>query len=178
MILREATIKYKGYDPDLLTKGSHKRICISCDICGRVKYIAFCQYKNTCRNCLYKSGEDHSWYGRKHTNKSKQKISNTKTGIKLSKEHKNKISKSLIGNKRTLGYKHSKETKKRMSESSKGVIFTKEHREKISKALIKHHYIYDHNDLTKYTMLITRKQHGRIHANMKKMGIKVPHINL
>lgn len=31
MILKQATIKYTGYDPDELSHGSHKRICGSCD---------------------------------------------------------------------------------------------------------------------------------------------------
>ena len=43
--------------------------------------------------------------------------------------------------------------------------------------ILKHHYIYDHNDLSKYTIEMTRSQHGRHHRNMRLLGIKVPHIN-
>lgn len=43
--------------------------------------------------------------------------------------------------------------------------------------ILKHHHIYDHNDLSKYTIEITRSEHGRLHRNMKFLGIKVPHIN-
>jgi group I intron endonuclease len=72
----------------------------------------------------------------------------------LSDEHKINISKSLIGNKRALGFKHSNETKdkmskshtgrkhsketiNKMSESKKGYIVSDETRRKISESLRK-----------------------------------------
>jgi hypothetical protein len=36
MINREATIRYKGYDPDDLKPRSRKRVCMICDDCGRI----------------------------------------------------------------------------------------------------------------------------------------------
>jgi len=50
----------------------------------------------------------------------KNKLREFHTGKKLSKETKNKISKSLIGNKRNLGKKHSEETKNKISNKLKG----------------------------------------------------------
>ena len=44
--------------------------------------------------------------------------------------------------------------------------------------IVKHHYIYDHSDLSKYTMKITRAKHTQIHHWMRKAGIEVPHINI
>lgn len=44
--------------------------------------------------------------------------------------------------------------------------------------LVDHHYIYDHSDLSKYTMKVTRKKHTLIHHWMRKAGIKIPHINI
>ena len=41
-----------------------------------------------------------------------------------------------------------------------------------------HHYIYDHSDLSKYTMEITRSRHSKLHLNMWKSGIESPHINI
>lgn len=85
MILRNATIKYKGYDPLTLSKGSHKRVCISCDECGRVRWVEFKTKKfNICQSCahigikpsketLLKKSE--SAKGRKHSNETKAKIS-------------------------------------------------------------------------------------------------------
>ena len=43
-------------------------------------------------------------------------------GCKLSEEHKAKVSKSLVGNKRCKGYKHTLETRKKMSVSRKGEL--------------------------------------------------------
>ena len=43
--------------------------------------------------------------------------------------------------------------------------------------LVDHHYIYDHSDLSKYTMKVTRSKHAQIHAWTRKAGIVVPHIN-
>lgn len=54
MILREATIKYSGNDPNILKSKSHKRICVSCDICGRVRWVEFYQYRNLCLSCKQK----------------------------------------------------------------------------------------------------------------------------
>lgn len=44
--------------------------------------------------------------------------------------------------------------------------------------IIKHHYIYDNNDLSKYTTEMTRSNHAILHWNMRKSGIEVPHINI
>ena len=49
----------------------------------------------------------------------KIKISKANKGKKLSNEHKNKISKSLEGNKRNLGKYHTEETKRKISEAIK-----------------------------------------------------------
>jgi len=43
--------------------------------------------------------------------------------------------------------------------------------------IVKHHYIYDHNELLKYTTEMTRSKHAKIHAAMRKEEIVVPHIN-
>ena len=66
MILKEATIKYKGYNPDDLKLHSGKRICCSCDICGRVRWIAFNQYRNLCTGC--------SKIGSKRSKETRQKM--------------------------------------------------------------------------------------------------------
>lgn len=48
------------------------------------------------------SGKNNSFYGRKHTKESKQKMREAKIGKKLSQEHKNKISKKLKGRRHSL----------------------------------------------------------------------------
>ena len=63
MILQNATIQYKGYDPNDLSKGSNKCVCCSCDRCGRVRYTGFKDYSNLCKLCSC-SGKNNSMYGR------------------------------------------------------------------------------------------------------------------
>ena len=41
-----------------------------------------------------------------------------------------------------------------------------------------HHYIYDFNDLTKYTIEVTRGEHTTIHHNLRRAGLQVPCINI
>lgn len=82
-------------------------------------------------------GELNGFYGKKHSNESKQKMSLIKRGKKFTEEHKMKISESNKGKKRT------EETKKRISDSLKGEkhhLWGKHHSEetklKMSKAMI------------------------------------------
>jgi len=53
----------------------------------------------------------------KHTEESKEKLRQFRTGMKLSEEHKRKIGEAGLGNKRCLGYKHTEETKEKVSKS-------------------------------------------------------------
>ena len=62
MILREATIQYKGYDPYTLSHGSGKKICCSCDNCGRVRWVRKQSYHKLCHKCSIKRGNEHSLY--------------------------------------------------------------------------------------------------------------------
>ena len=77
-------------------------------------------------------GEKNHFFGKNHTSVTKIKMSGRVTseaikikiskankGKKLSNEHKNKISKSLEGNKRNLGKYHTEETKRKISEAIK-----------------------------------------------------------
>jgi hypothetical protein len=100
MILREATILYKGYDPLKLTKGSHKRICCSCNSCGKVRYTEFRIYSDLCQKCT-NSIKNKSLKMRKITSQSKLNISR-------SKETRKKISNSMLGIKHTIKRKKNK----------------------------------------------------------------------
>ena len=51
MILRNATIKYKGYDPEDLKPKSKKRVCVSCDKCGRVRWVSKSDSHHLCKVC-------------------------------------------------------------------------------------------------------------------------------
>lgn len=86
MILIDATIKYKGYSPLDLSKGSHKRICVSCDGCGRVRYIGFKDYNNVCASCSQIGKKNHR-YDIKVSNETRKKMSQSQ--LIISKHGKN-----------------------------------------------------------------------------------------
>ena len=96
MILIDATIKYKGYSPLALTKGSAKRICVSCDNCGRVRWVEFKSYRSLCRICCQigiQANENHWNYGKHWSKEVKDKMSKSSEGKKfIPKIVKNKMS--------------------------------------------------------------------------------------
>lgn len=55
MIHREATIKYKRYDPDDLLPHSMKRVCMICEDCGRVRWGSKDSYRDLCLQCAMKN---------------------------------------------------------------------------------------------------------------------------
>ena len=84
MILRNATIQYKGYDPDDLSYGSAKRICCACNNCGRVRWVIKYQYRDLCLIC--------SSIGKHHTAEAKRKIGLSNIGRIVSEKTKIKMS--------------------------------------------------------------------------------------
>ena len=58
--------------------------------------------------------------GKVVSNETRKKLSKALKGRKLSKEWRENIGKALLGNKRALGYRHTEEAKKKISEASKG----------------------------------------------------------
>lgn len=80
MILREATIKYAGYDPNNLTSSSAKRVCCVCDECGRVRWAGKAWYNDLCHKCAC------------NTDKFKKASRDRQLGHKASKETRNRMS--------------------------------------------------------------------------------------
>lgn len=126
----------------------------------------------------------HNMQGKHHTQKSKEKMSKTKTGIPKpprSPEHCAAMSAAQ------KDVPHTSEAQIAADEAKRGVPYSPERCAAISKGcekmlggndIVNRHYIYDHSDLTKYTMKMTRSRHQRLHRLMQKSGIKVPHINV
>lgn len=87
-------------------------------------------------------GEKNGMYGKSHSVETRKKISQSRKELhlKLSQEHKDKISRSLTGRKcpKPDGYKYvtSEETKKKISLSNKGKKRTTEQRKNISSSMI------------------------------------------
>jgi hypothetical protein len=73
----------------------------------------------------WKNLEGSALKGIEFTLEYREKLS--KSHLNMSNETKQKIRKSLMGNKRALGYKHTEETKNKMSEKRKGCVFSEEH---------------------------------------------------
>lgn len=114
----------------------------------------------------------------------------------MTDEHKKNISIGNIGkNHGLIGYQHTDEAKINIGVGNDGKKRTDDAKNKMSEVWVKthkhvianmyggndivnHHYIYDHNDLTKYTTKTTRSIHTKIHRAMQKAGIIVPHINM
>lgn len=107
------------------------------------------------------SGENHPMYGKKHSLKTIAKISTTKKGIPLSDAHK-----IILSTTTATAWRDHPEAWDEAIENMQG-----------GDDIVNHHYIYDHDDLTKYIMRMTRKEHGKLHRNMQIIGLKVPHIN-
>ena len=132
MILRQATIRYKGYDPEDLKPQSNKRVCVSCDKCGRVRWLRKSMYRDLCVSCSRKTPERRKLTIEMNKNRppiseeTRQKMRNSHLGKHLSEEHKRKL--SAASKDRT----YTKERNEKLSNSKKGITFTKEHRIKLS----------------------------------------------
>ena len=110
-------------------------------------------------------------------------MSASKKGVPQTSEHSYAITKGL----------QESDAVKSHGERMHGIPRTPEERLAISKGLeesgandamrggddiCNHHYIYDHSDLSKYTMKMTRSAHTKLHWLMRKANIIVPHINI
>lgn len=94
MIDEEKTFEIFGYTSDKLTHGSGKRVIVICDNCGKERKVMFKQYRDLCISCC-QLGRIHSeetkikisknngksMLGKKHTEKSKKKMSIKQSGI-------------------------------------------------------------------------------------------------
>ena len=62
MINREATIRWKGYDPDDLSEKSNKRVWANCENCGRGRWVVKGHYSDLCKSCsIIKTSKDPIW---------------------------------------------------------------------------------------------------------------------
>lgn len=190
MINREATIRWKGYDPDDLSSGSGKRVWANCDECGKGRWMKMQDYNRNsglCNRCA-RSGVNNGMFGKKHHSETLAKIvksanerspesiaamAKTKTGVPLSPETCAAMSKASLGVPKSPEHcaaikkgRENSDAVKAQYESMRG-----------GNDICKHHFIYDHNHPENHTIEITRAEHASHHAWMQRNGLEVPHIN-
>lgn len=154
MINREATIKWKGYDPDGLSDGSQKRVWAVCDGCGKGRWLNYQAYRDLCYSCARKqldtSGKNNPMWGRTHSQSTRDKIGNAERGEKhhnygkrLPKDTCKKISDGKKGDKNPFyGKKHTEESKRKIGDSVRGVLnhwSTHEISEEVRKKMSENH---------------------------------------
>lgn len=166
-INREATIRWKGYDPVDLSPGSDKRIWANCDICGYGRWVYMHSYRDLCKSCgttKYYSDQD---------NRNAQ--SNRLIEYYSDPDNRNARAKSLrqyhIDNPEAGEAISARQIQYYIDNPEAGKAV------RGGNTLVNHHYIYDHANPEKYTMKVTCSKHIQIHWWMKKAGIKIPHIN-
>jgi hypothetical protein len=145
---------------------SHKQIIAICNICKKERKIIFSGYRKICKKCVMNTPE--------------MKKSNSD---RVTKHHSNPEYRKEQSNKLIQYYINNPEKRKEISKirkNSKAVKIVNEKRfekQRGGEDLVRHHYIYDHNDLSKYTTLMTRSKHTQLHQSFRKCGIFIPHIN-
>ena len=152
-----------------------------------VEQLPFCECG--CGGHVAKRGNrfiwGHNWRGKKHDLKSIKKMVGPKSpdhckaiseGQKKRYEdpkEREKISNTLNG------HQVSEETRASISDGIKNSEAAKVATDAMRGGddIVRHHFIYDHDDLSKYTIEMTRSQHQSLHRNMQLLGLEVPHIN-
>ena len=120
MINVEATIEKFGYNPNDLKTHSKKIVVAICEDCGKNREIRKTDYRKLCLSCGH-SGEKNSFFGKEHSEESKEKNRQKHLGNKHSLETRKKMSMRKLGENHPLYGKHlSIETRKKMSEIRKG----------------------------------------------------------
>lgn len=137
MIDRERTIKEFGYDPNDLSKYSHKAVWAICDECREERLVRFGAYKIKCKSCVHKriNLSEETLQKMRDVSikenlsvKTLEKIRNAKLGHEVSIKTRRKLS---IAN---SGRKHTDEARKKISEAGRGRKPSLETREKLSES--------------------------------------------
>ena len=156
---------------------SNKKVIRICNSCGEERKIYFYAYCDLCLECanivsercaaisegLLNSDEVKAFAKKRRgvprSPETCAKISKAKAGVPqppFSSEHCTAISEGLLNS----------DVMKAQIESMRG-----------GHDIVWHHWLYDHADLSKYTMPMTRSEHTSMHLRMRADGYKVKHIN-
>jgi len=105
-----------------------------------------------------------------HTSPAQIAADETKRGVPNSPEHCSAISIAQLGV--PLSPEHIAAIKKGLKDSGANEAKRGGH------DICKHHYIYDHDDISKNTIKMTRSDHQKLHRLLQKLGYIIPHINV
>lgn len=121
------TFRFFGYTSDSLSRGSHKKVVIVCDDCGKYRAQGFWVCRDLCTSCSKKGSRNYN-YGKHLSEEHRKKISEGKKGWNPSPEIREQM------RIRQTGRNHSEETKRKMSASGRGKVRSKEHAMKLAEA--------------------------------------------
>lgn len=96
MILEEETYKRFGYYSWEWKQHSSKRIIAACDDCGKIRDVMKEKYRKFCPSCARKGKRNH-FFGRTHTQKTKDMIGTSNTGRDITEETRSKFRKLTNG---------------------------------------------------------------------------------
>lgn len=158
---------------------SAKKVVRICDICSDEKDIRFYAYRNLCHTCSH--GTD---VARKAKSDAGIKRCSDPEEIKVMSEREIKRCSDPevreVMSERTIKQFSDPEARKDHSDRIKNsdAAHSAQDKQRGGNDLVDHHYIYDHDDLSKNTAQMTRSDHMRLHRLLQKLKYIVPHINI
>jgi hypothetical protein len=162
--------------------GSNKKVVVSCDNpkCKNFDRIVVYQMRRSlCRMCAQKKRfEDlleHEKYSRSQKKRYENPEERKKTSEVMIKTH---IDDPTISERKAKSQKIRWENPEEHRKTAKSVKNFYDTLDDPGQQIVRHHYIYDESDLSKYTMEMTRSKHMKIHQAMRKEKIEIPHINI
>lgn len=175
----EATIRWKGYNPNDLSPSSGKRVWVNCENCGKGRWVTYHAYRDLCKSCAMKKAYKNPLARKKvsdgviKAHKDDPMINEKKRESQLRRfENLSECERQAEGARKT--WKDLSVREKRIH----GIKKVYDEMDDSGQQIVNHHYIYDFNDLSKYTIPVTRSEHTTIHNNLRAAGIEVPCINI
>jgi hypothetical protein len=159
---------------------SNKCIISICDNCGLKRKGQFNQYRDLCRMCSIRTFEVREAARLKTIEQfSTQKARDDQSNRII--EHNKNHPETRKANSAAATKRWSDQTER--DTQAERLINSEAHKSNIENQrggidIVQHHYIYDHADLSKNTVGITRSDHTSIHQLFIRIGYIVPHINM
>jgi len=160
---------------------SNKRIIRICEICGDELNIAFVDYSPLCHKCATSTDEFRKNMSDSNTKRWSDLIERNAQSDRLKqyhidnpeagKIHSDFMKQYFIDNPEA-GLEHSEIMK------NSNAVKAEAERQRGGNDIVKHHYIYDHFDLSLNTVEMTRSNHSKLHRLFQILGYIVPHINI